>query len=58
MSDTPSIMTGVLIFAAFAWIASGSRHPAVVPAFTAAVVLTWSWLFTVAQQLRRECAGS
>jgi hypothetical protein len=25
-------------------IASGSKHPAIIPSFTAAVVLTWGWL--------------
>ena len=49
-----SLTTGALFFAAFAGIASGSKHPAIIPAFTAAVVLTWTWLSAVSAQLQRE----
>ena len=39
-----SLATGLLFFAAFASIASGSKQHWVVPAFTAAVLLAWTWL--------------
>jgi uncharacterized protein DUF998 len=50
------LATGGLFFAAFAGIASGSKHPAIIPAFTAAVVLTWTWLSALSVLLRREHA--
>ena len=53
-----SIMTGALFFAAFAGIASGTRHPAIIPIFTAAVVLTWVWLSALAALFRGRQAGS
>ena len=39
-----SLATGLLFLAGFMSIASGSKQPWVVPAFTAAVVLAWAWL--------------
>jgi 4-amino-4-deoxy-L-arabinose transferase-like glycosyltransferase len=47
-----SLATGVLFFAGFASIASGSKQQWVVPAFTAAVLLAWTWLTTLAMHLR------
>lgn len=47
-----SLATGLLFFAAFASIASGSKQHWIVPAFTAAVLLAWTWLTTVAIHLR------
>ena len=53
-----SIATGALFFAAFAGIASGPRHPAIIPIFAAAVVLTWVWLSALAALLRGGQAGT
>jgi 4-amino-4-deoxy-L-arabinose transferase-like glycosyltransferase len=47
-----SLATGVLFFAAFASIASGSKQHWIVPAFTAAVVLAWTWVSALAVHLR------
>jgi hypothetical membrane protein len=47
-----SFATGVGFFAAFAGIASGSKHPAIIPIFTAAVILTWWWLSALSALLR------
>ena len=47
-----SLATGLLFFAAFASIASGSKQHWVVPAFTAAVLLAWTWLTTLAIHFR------
>jgi hypothetical membrane protein len=41
-----SRVTGIVFLAAFAGIASGSHGPTV-PAFVAAVLLSWAWLATV-----------
>ncbi len=49
-----SLLTGVLFFAGFATIGSGSKQPWVVPAFTASVILAWSWLSAVSARLRAE----
>ena len=49
---TFSLATGVLFLAAFAGIASGSKNPVIIPAFTAAVVLTWTWLSALSALLR------
>jgi len=46
--------TGVAFLAAFAGIASGSQQPAVVGAFSAAVVLTWAWIAAVSARLYRQ----
>ena len=46
--------TGAAFLAAFAGIASGSQQPAVVGAFSAAVVLTWGWIAAVSAQLYRR----
>jgi hypothetical protein len=46
-----SLITGVLFFAAFAGIATGSSSSAVVLAFTGAVILAWSWLALVSLHL-------
>jgi len=53
-----SFATGVLFFAAFAGIASGSKNPMIIPAFTAAVVLSWTWLSALSALFRdgRELA--
>ena len=51
-----SFTTGASFFAAFVAIASGSKHPAIIPAFTATVVLTWAWLSAVSAQLNSEWA--
>ena len=49
-------ITGVLFFAAFVGIASGSSTPVIVLAFTAAVVLAWIWLAVVAARFRRTAS--
>ncbi|HYY45530.1 MAG TPA: DUF998 domain-containing protein [Candidatus Angelobacter sp.] len=54
-----SLATGILFLAAFIGIASGSQPGgsllvAVTLAFTAAVVLAWTWLTTLYIKLRRE----
>jgi hypothetical protein len=56
-----SVATGVVFFAAFFGIASGSRQGGavltfVVLAFTAAVVLAWAWLSAIAARLRSSVA--
>jgi len=51
-----SALTGILFLAGFAAIGSGAKAPWVVPAFTAAVVLVWSWLSALAARLRAEAA--
>lgn len=51
---TFTLATGGLFFAAFTGIASGSKHPVIIPAFTAAVVLTWTWLSALSVQLWRQ----
>lgn len=47
-----SVATGVLFFAAFAGIASGSKGELVSPAFASAVVLAWIWIAIVSARLR------
>jgi hypothetical protein len=49
---TYSIATGLLFLAAFMCIASGAKQPWVVPAFTAAVVLSWTWLTALPLHIR------
>jgi hypothetical protein len=46
--------TGIVYFAAFAGIASGSGGAVTVLAFTAAVVLAWAWLGALAVHLYRR----
>jgi hypothetical protein len=48
-----SATTGLIFFAAFLGIASGSNKAWVIVIFTAAVVLTWAWLSMVAARLIR-----
>lgn len=52
-----SALTGVGFFAAFAGIASGSKQPAIIPLFTAAVILTWVWLSLLCSFIRRGQLG-
>ncbi len=47
-----SLATGLFFLAGFMSIASGSKQPWVVPAFTAAVVLAWIWLTALPLRLR------
>ncbi|WP_276355667.1 DUF998 domain-containing protein [Cohnella caldifontis] len=49
-----SAATGVLFFAAFAGISSGNAHPALNIAFSAAVVLGWTWISSLAWQLLKH----
>jgi hypothetical membrane protein len=49
-----SLATGLLFLAGFMSIASGSKQPWVVPAFTAAVVLSWAWLTGLALHVRAQ----
>ena len=49
-----SLATGLIFFAAFFGIASGSSKPWIVVAFTFAVVLTWSWISALAARLISE----
>jgi hypothetical membrane protein len=51
-----SLATGVLFLAGFMSIASGSKQPWVVPAFTAAVILAWTWLTALHLRIRAEVA--
>jgi hypothetical membrane protein len=48
-----SIATGVIFFAAFVGIASGSKGPVSV-AFAVAVVIAWVWISLMAARLKRE----
>ncbi len=50
--STFSLATGILFLAGFMSIASGSKAPWVVPAFTAAVLLSWGWLTALLLYLR------
>ncbi len=52
-----SVATGVLFFAGFAGIASGSGKPWLNVAFGLAVVLAWAWLSAVSLRLMRDAAG-
>jgi len=52
-----SAATGVLFLAGFGSIASGSKAPWVVPAFTAVVVLSWAWLSAVSVKLMSPHRG-
>lgn len=47
-----SLATGLLFLAGFMSIASGSKQPWVVPAFTFAVVLAWAWLTVLPLHIR------
>jgi hypothetical protein len=49
-----SIVTGLLFFGAFLGIASGSKKSWLIVAFTAAVVLSWTWVSLVSAQLMTE----
>ncbi len=49
-----SILSGVLFFAAFAAVASGSTSPAIMLGFYAAVAWIWLWHSAVLWQLLRE----
>jgi Protein of unknown function (DUF998) len=49
-----SIATGLIFFVTFFGIASGSKKSWVILAFTAAVVLSWSWLSLVSARLMTE----
>lgn len=49
-----SLATGVLFLAGFMSIASGSKQPWVVPAFTAAVILAWTWLTALHLRVRGD----
>ncbi len=49
-----SVATGVVFFAAFFGIASGSSNPVIVLSFVVAVVLAWAWLSTMAARLMPE----
>ncbi len=51
-----SLATGLLFLAGFMSIASGSKQPWVVPAFTAAVVLVWAWLTALCLRIRTAAA--
>ncbi len=53
-----SLVTGVLFLAAFAGIASGGSPTGFgVLAFTAAIVLAWTWLFLVSSAMSRAAAN-
>ena len=53
-----SLITGVLFFAAFAGIATGgAASNAAVLAFTAAVILAWTWLALVSAHLYHRAAA-
>ena len=49
-----SLVTGVVFFAAFFGIASGSSSPPIVLSFVAAVLLAWSWITALSVKLRSE----
>jgi hypothetical protein len=49
-----SAATGVIFFTSFAAIASGTKEPWIILAFTAAVVLAWLWIGLVATRLIAE----
>jgi hypothetical membrane protein len=51
-----SAATGVVFFAAFAGIASGSGQPAINLAFATSVVLVWIWLAALCAHLRKEAS--
>jgi hypothetical protein len=56
-----SMATGVVFFAAFAGIATGSQAggttlAVVTLSFTAAVVIAWTWLAVLAARLRGDAA--
>lgn len=51
-----SLATGLLFLAGFMSIASGSKQPWVVPAFSAAVVLAWAWLTALPIRIRTAVA--
>ena len=53
-----SAVTGVLFFAAFAGIASGSNQPAIVLSFVGAVILVFVWLALIAWRLERSALES
>ena len=48
-----SMVTGVVFFAAFAGISSGSTQTAVTLAFGIAVVIAWAWISSMAARLRK-----
>ena len=49
-----SVATGIVFFAGFAGVASGSATPAINVAFTIAVGLAWAWVTAVSAYLRNE----
>jgi hypothetical protein len=49
-----SVVTGILFFAGFAGIASGSGKPWLNVAFGIAVVVAWAWLSAVSWRLMRD----
>ncbi len=51
---TFSAATGLIFFAAFFGIASGSRNAWIIIAFTLAVVLAWSWISALAARFLTE----
>ena len=51
----PPLLTGTLLFGAFAAIAWGTRHPAINLGFTAAVVVSWVWLTALFAKVRSRC---
>ncbi|MGF1648567.1 MAG: DUF998 domain-containing protein [Kineosporiaceae bacterium] len=50
-------VTGVLFLTAFVGVASSGGAPALVLAFSAAVILGWAWLAAVTFRLRRSAPG-
>jgi hypothetical protein len=53
-----SVATGVLFFAAFFGIASGSKGAGVSVAFAVAVLLGWAWISAVAARLSTELSDA
>ena len=51
-----SLATGLLFLAGFMSIASGSKQPWVVPAFTVAVIFAWAWLTALPLHVRAQKA--
>ncbi len=49
-----SALTGLIFFAAFFGIASGSSKASIILAFYAAVVLAWSWITAIAARTLKE----
>jgi hypothetical membrane protein len=51
-----SLVAGIALLVGFVGVASGSSSASVILGFTAAVVLSWTWLATVSVRLYREAA--